>query len=220
MNEDLKKRIIDISYKHKLSHIGSCLTSVDIIEEIFAKKKKCDRFVLSAGHSGVALFTVIEKHLGINAETLLEQCGIHPDRELAGVIDADGNFTSPIDCSTGSLGHGVGIAVGMALGDPSHQVYVLTSDGEIAESSVWEAIRVAINECVQNIHIIVNHNGWTAYDKTDTRTQDLLKMVDGRLDVSVRYTSTDLPFLEGLKGHYATMSEQDYNLARSKYETN
>lgn len=213
MNEDLKKRILNISYKHKLSHIGSCLTAVDIIEEIYAKKKKCDRFVLSAGHAGLALYVVIEKHLGLNAEDLLEQCGIHPDRELVGTMDSEGNFTSPIDCSTGSLGHGLAIAVGMALGDPSHQVYVLTSDGELAEGSVWEAIRIAISECVQNIHIIVNHNGYTAYDKTDTRTQDLLKMVDGRLDVAVRYTHTDLPFLEGLKGHYHVMNEDDYKLA-------
>ena len=216
----LAKRVIDISYRHKLSHIGSCLTSLPIIDEIYKNKRHGDRFVLSAGHAGLALYVVLEKYLGLNAEDLLEQCGIHPDRELAGQFDIEGNFYSPIDCSTGSLGHGVGIAVGMALGDPSHQVYVLTSDGELAEGSVWEAIRVAISECVQNIHIIVNHNGWTAYDKTDTRTQDLLKMVDNRLDVRVRYTHTDLPFLDGLKGHYAVMSEDDMKLAMGYYETN
>lgn len=217
MNE-LKRRVIEISHKHHLSHIGSVLTALPLIDEIYGKKKKGDRFVLSAGHAGLALYVVLEKYLGLNAETLLEQCGIHPDRELAGVIDEEGNFSSPIDCSTGSLGHGVAIAVGMALGDPSHQVYVLTSDGECSEGSVWEAIRVAINECVQNIHIIVNHNGYTAYDKTDTRTQDLLKIVDGRLDVAVRYTSTDLPFLEGLKGHYAVMSAADYQVAMEAYK--
>ena len=216
MNE-LKRRVIEISHKNHLSHIGSALTALPIIDEIYARKKKGDRFVLSAGHAGLALYVVLEKYLGLDAETLLEQCGIHPDRELAGVIDEEGNFSSPIDCSTGSLGHGVAIAVGMALGDPSHQVYVVTSDGELGEGSVWEAIRVAINECVQNIHIIVNHNGWTAYDKTDTRTQDLLKMVDGRLDVAVRYTSmNDFPVcLHNLGGHYTIMNDDQYREALS-----
>ena len=211
MNNDLKRRIIDISYKHKLSHIGSCLSAVDIIDEIYAKKKKGDKFVLSAGHAGLALYVVLERYLGLNAEELLKRCGIHPDRVLAGTLDDEGNFTSPIDCSTGSLGHGVGIAVGMALGNPQNQVYVVTSDGECAEGSVWEALRIAINECVQNIHITVNHNGYTAYDKTDTRTQDLLKYVGNRIDLKVRYTTNGLDILDGLDGHYHVLMEEEYS---------
>src|SRR2546427_251920 len=61
-NKDLKKRIIEISYKNKLSHIGSCLTAVDIIDEIYAIKKPNEKFILSSGHAGLALYCVIEKY--------------------------------------------------------------------------------------------------------------------------------------------------------------
>ena len=78
-NIDLKRRIIDLSFKHKASHIGSCLTAVDIIEEIFKKKKPTERFVLSNGHAAMALYVVLEKHLkmgyliiAINVEKIIE----------------------------------------------------------------------------------------------------------------------------------------------------
>ena len=61
-NKDLKKRIFDISFRHKLSHLGSCLTAVDIIDEIYSIKKPDERFVLSSGHAGLALYVVLEKY--------------------------------------------------------------------------------------------------------------------------------------------------------------
>src|SRR3990167_9557610 len=104
-NRDLRKRIIDISYRHKLSHLGSCLTAVDIIDEIYGVKSIDERFVLSSGHAGLALYCVIEKHEGIDAEKIFEHHGVHPDR--------------CVEChlyySTGSLGQGLPAALGMAL---------------------------------------------------------------------------------------------------------
>src|SRR4051812_33407854 len=113
-NKDLKKRIIEISYKHKLSHLGSCLTAVDIIDEIFQVKKPNEKFVLSSGHAGLALYVVLEKYekkdfdgnlIPLDAEEIFEHHGTHPDRCKA----------CHLDCSTGSLGQGLPIAVGMAL---------------------------------------------------------------------------------------------------------
>jgi transketolase len=135
-NKNLKKRILEISYKHNLSHLGSCLTAVDIIDEIYAIKKHNERFVLSSGHAGLALYVVIEKYtkgddlgmvLGINAEDIFNHHGVHPDRCSQCGLDA----------STGSLGQGLPIAVGMALADRSKNVYCLISDGECSEGSVW-----------------------------------------------------------------------------------
>ena len=63
VNKELKKRILEISYKKKLSHLGSCLTAVDIIDEIFKIKKPDEKFVLSSGHAALALYVVLEKYL-------------------------------------------------------------------------------------------------------------------------------------------------------------
>ena len=75
---DLKKRILEIAYKHKLSHLGSYLSAVDIIEEIYKKKNKEDIFILSSGHAALALYVVIEKYEGKNAEELFIKHGGHP----------------------------------------------------------------------------------------------------------------------------------------------
>ena len=57
----LKKRILDIAFKNKLSHLGSYLSAVDIVDEIYNKKDKNDIFILSSGHAALALYVVLEK---------------------------------------------------------------------------------------------------------------------------------------------------------------
>ena len=121
--DKLNKRILDISIKHKLSHLGSCFTTLPIILEIFDKKKEGDSFVLSNGHSGLAYYVVLEHYYGIDAEMLLVKHGIHPERDLPNMIEV----------STGSLGLGITIASGIALSNPSKKVYCIISDGESAE---------------------------------------------------------------------------------------
>ena len=204
-NADLKKRIVELSYKHKLSHLGSCLTAVDIIDEIFQKKKSGEKFVLSAGHAGLALYVVLEKYEGLNAEDLLKKCGIHPDRIIAREY-SDFGYTEPIDCSTGSLGQGLPIALGMALADRSKKVYCLISDGEYAEGSIWEALNARYDLNVGNLEVYMNWNGWAAYRKSDSRVFDFRSQ-----GIIVTPTNVDyLPFLEGQDAHYHVMNEEEY----------
>ena len=59
---NLKKRILEIAYKNKLSHLGSYLSSVEIIDEIYSKKKSEDIFILSSGHAALALYVILEKY--------------------------------------------------------------------------------------------------------------------------------------------------------------
>ena len=150
----LRKRILEISFKKKVSHLGSCLTAVNNIDEIFKTKKKGEKFVLSSGHAAVALYCVLEKYGGRNAEKIFDHHGVHPDRcKECG-----------IDYSTGSLGQGLPAAVGMALADRTKNVYCLISDGECAEGSIFESLRV-INELnITNLLIICNSNGLGAYN--------------------------------------------------------
>ena len=195
-NKDLKRRIIEISYKNKLSHLGSCLTAVDIIDEIFKIKKPEGKAILSSGHAGLALYCVIEKYLGINAEKIFDHHGVHPDycKECH------------IDCTSGSLGHGLPIAVGMALANRNKNVYCLISDGECSEGSIWEAIRIKIQLRLHNLKTYLNYNGWGAYKKIEG---PFMPYTDYIFKTNVE----QLTFLKGQDAHYHVMNEEEYNLA-------
>jgi len=196
----LKKRILDIAYKNRLSHIGSYLSSVDIIDKIYANKHKDDIFILSSGHAALALYVVLEKYEGRDAEELFRKYGGHPHR-----AEADGIY-----CSTGSLGTGITIAVGRALANTKRKVYVLISDGECAEGSIWESLRFIQEHPINNIEVHVNINGYAAYDKVDTEylTNRLKAFLP---NINLHYTSVNqTPFLKGINAHYHVMSEEDY----------
>ena len=202
--ESLKKRILDISYKHKLSHLGSYFSSVDIINEIYETKDNKDIFILSCGHAAVALYAVIEKYHGINAEELFKKHGGHPYRD-------EDDF---LYCSTGSLGLGLPVAVGRALANPNRKVYCLISDGECAEGSIWESLRYIQEKKIDNIVVYVNINGYAAYDPVDKNyLADRLRSFCPK--INLRYTSVNqFPFLRGLNAHYHVMSEKDYRQAK------
>ena len=198
---DLKKRILEIAYKHKLGHLGSYLSAAEIVDEIYDyRKDPNDIFILSSGHAALALYAALEKYEGKNAEELFLKHGGHPHR------DEDNG----IYCSTGSLGLGITVAVGRALANKNRKVHVLISDGESAEGSVWEALRFIQESNLTNIEVYVNVNGYAAYDKVD------IKYLVDRLEVflpsiNIRYTNVNqYPFLRGLNAHYHVMSEEDY----------
>ena len=197
---DLKKRILEIAYKHKLGHLGSYLSAVDIVEEIYENKDPDDIFILSSGHAALALYAALEKYEGKNAEELFLKHGGHPHRD-----EENGIY-----CSTGSLGLGITVAVGRALANKNRKVHVLISDGESAEGSVWEALRFIKESNLSNIEVYVNVNGYAAYDKVDVKyLVDRLKVF--LPTINIRYTSVNqYPFLRGLNAHYHVMSEEDY----------
>ena len=200
----LKKRILDISYKRNLAHLGSCLSSLEIIKEIYDKKKEDDIFVLSCGHTGLALYSVLEdKYEGVDADELFEKCGVHPNR----IVD------KKIHCSTGSLGLGITAAVGFAISNKKRDVYVLLSDGEAAEGSVWESLKFIYENNLNNIHIYVNINGYSALSNVDV---DFLKktLLTFCPKINLRYTNVEqFPFLKGVESHYYVMSKDDYELS-------
>jgi len=191
----LTKRILELSFKNKLSHIGSCLGLVDILDKIYSNKNKEDKVVISNGHAHLAHLVVREKYEGINAENYIK-FGVHCDREAG------------CDVSTGSLGQGLPIAVGLALADRTKTVYCTTSDGESNEGSFWEALRIASDLKLFNLQVFLIANGYTAYDKINI---DLLKRrLDGFYPVNIVRVNTDLPFAKGLEPHYKVMTEDDY----------
>ena len=200
---DLKKRIVEIAFKHKLGHLGSYLSSVEIVDEIFSKMDKDDIFILSSGHCALALYVCLEKYHGINAEEMFLKHGGHPHRDEQ----------NKIYCSTGSLGLGLPIALGRALANPNRKVWVLISDGEAAEGSIWESLKTIQELNINNIEVFVNINGLCAYKEVDVDyiSQRLKSFLP---NINLRYTTVEqYPFLKGLNAHYHVMNENNYKQA-------
>lgn len=207
---EMKKRILDIAFKHKLSHLGTYFSSLEIIDEIYYKMNKEDIFILSSGHAALALYVVIEHYKGIDAEYLFQKHGGHPHR----------NELDQLFCSTGSLGLGLTVAVGRALANKSRKVYCLISDGESAEGSIWESLRFIKEANIDNIEVYVNLNGYCAYDKVDSNyLSNRLKIF--LPNINLRYTTVShFNFLKGLNAHYHIMSEKDYKESLKQLEKN
>jgi transketolase len=200
---NLKKRIVEIAYKHKLGHLGSYFSALEIIDSIYQKMNKDDIFILSSGHAALALYVCLEKYRGQDAEALFIKHGGHPHwDEEAGIF-----------CSTGSLGLGITIALGRAVANPNRKVYVLISDGEAAEGSVWEALKTIVEQNITNIEIHANVNGYAAYREVD------VNYLESRLksflpDIQIHHTTVEhFPFLKELNAHYHVMKENDYQTA-------
>ena len=205
VNKDLKRRIIEIAYKNKLSHLGSFFSCIDTIDWIFEHKKPKDIFILSNGHAALAQYVVLEKYYGHNAENLFEKHGGHPH------LDEPNH----IYCSTGSLGMGLSVAIGRAIINKNRRIHVMISDGETAEGVIWESLRFLDIHNIPNIQIYVMINGYGAYDKINITKlcKQITAFNDNGHIVFVHCSSEEFPFLHDLNAHYHIMKESDYKLA-------
>jgi len=188
----MKDRILELSKKHGLSHIGSCVSVAPILEEIYQNKGEDDLVVLDNGHAHLAHLVAREEYEGLeNIEDLLHENGIHCDRSVG------------CDVSTGSLGHGLGIGLGLALANKGRDVHVVVSDGSMAEGSNWEALRIKTDLKVDNLKVYVNANGWSAYGEVN------LPQLEHRMeefDSSIRfYRTVNDPMPNNLSAHYDTI---------------
>lgn len=204
----IKERIISVSKKLGTTHLSSCLTACTALEAIYEIKEPNEKFVLSNGHAALALYLVTHPK---DDECLPIQENIHADAKWA-------------DCSTGSLGHGLGIAVGMALANRHKNVYCMISDGEFAEGSIMEALRIVSEQKLTNLKVVMNCNGFGAYCETNPEKimtiirslgWGLWETTDNKEDIAkgLRVRVDDIPVMvfnmttnpepfTGLKGHY------------------
>lgn len=200
----LKTRILDISYKHGLSHLSATLTSVEIIHHLF-RHSDPDDFILSCGHAGLALYVCLEDYYGkelCDAEEMLLTHGIHPNRDPGRHCIA----------SSGSLGHGVGISIGLAISNPHRSFHCLVSDGECDEGSTWEAIRVANRLDLDNLTIDINFNGNSAYSSTYIGNLPVYENCEVH-DTTVNYAllTEGMPQLHGYSGHYHILNGSEHS---------
>lgn len=157
----LRNEILNILVKSKKGHVGGALSCVEILVALYygGLLRENDKFILSKGHVSMALYPILHD-LGYISDEDYEGCytngnplGGHPDTNIKGV-----------EFDTGSLGHGLGVACGMALADRSRDIYVLMGDGEFNEGSVWESILFAVRHKLSNIVLIIDKNNIGATD--------------------------------------------------------
>ena len=150
-------------------HTGGSLSAADILTVLYFSKMKHnpenpkwedrDRFVLSKGHAAPALYAVLARCGYFNPEAL------NSLRKLGSILQGhpDMNATPGVEISTGSLGQGLSIANGMALGlkldKKNTRVYVLMGDGEIEEGQIWEAAMSAAHYKIDNLCALLDYNG-------------------------------------------------------------
>lgn len=144
----LRNRILEVALRDGMGHIPSALSILDIIWVLYDKvMKNDDQFILSKGHGCMALYAVLEEKGLLDWSKMLWG---HPKR--GGAILA----------STGSLGHGLPMAVGLALAKKikgeSGRVFCLIGDGECNEGTVWESAMIAVHHNLDNLVIIVDQN--------------------------------------------------------------
>jgi len=164
----------------KAAHVASCLSCIEILTSLYfdladldpwnPKNPRRDRIILSKGHAAPALYACLAER------------GFFP-REMLDAYGRNGSslgehvsygLTPGVECTTGSLGHGLGVGIGMAKAIKStgrkSQVHVVMSDGECNEGSVWEAALWAPKHELNNLTAWIDMNGWQATDRTENVT--------------------------------------------------
>lgn len=161
------------SKRANVGHIGSALSIADILAAVYAivlrgsspHDSERDQFILSKGHAALALYAALAPRHWLDPALLSTFCaddsllGVHPEHELAGV-----------EFSTGSLGHGLAFGAGAALAarmqGSERRVFVLLSDAECNEGSVWESVMFAAHHHLTNLIAIVDDNEQQALGRT------------------------------------------------------
>ena len=164
---EYRKTILKIIFESGAGHTGGSLSCIDILNVLYNSVMNItpenfssfdrDHFIQSKGHSVEALYTV------------LLDCGFYKEEELRTLNNFNSHFIGHptkkvlgIEHNTGALGHGLSVAVGMALGlkmdQKKHQVYTLLGDGELSEGSVWEAVLTASKYELENLTAIIDRN--------------------------------------------------------------
>jgi len=169
----IRLTILEQAKRAGVGHIGSALSVADIIAALYSggmdisdpDAPNRDRLVLSKGHAALALYAALHQRGWLTREELNTYCedgsllGVHPEHRLRG-----------IDFSTGSLGHGLALGAGAALAarlqGSSRRVFVLLSDGECNEGSIWESAMFAAHQELSNLVVVIDMNGQQALGYT------------------------------------------------------
>lgn len=243
---ELRKTVLEMCIKAGTGHVTSCFSCVEIMVALFYHVMNPeDVFLLSKGQASPLLYAILSDKGLIDEGELWKfaskdgRLGVHLDHHIPGAI-----------ITAGSLGHGLGIGIGMALSDKTRNIYVLMGDGECCEGSVWEAAMFAGYHKISNLIVIVDCNGymvtsntqmvneienplWARWKKFGWRGghvsgSDLEELCHIRLDGNYPTVYTPqtvkgkgIPFMEGNTGwHGLAPQGEDAERARKELEDN
>jgi transketolase len=179
-----RRRILEMSQTVTALHIGGSFSCLEIVDAIYfglmrrgPTPAESDTFLLSKGHGSLAQYVILER-LGILTRADLDgyckpggRIGTHPDYGTPG-----------IEASTGSLGHGLPLSLGMAVADkrigPPRNIYVVMSDGELQEGSVWESLMLAPTLGLTGLFAFVDLNDFQSLGRTSETLPNFYPIVD------------------------------------------
>jgi transketolase len=179
-----RRRILDISQQVSALHIGSAYSCTEIVDAIYnglmrqnGDGTSPDTFLMSKGHGCMIQYVILEE-LGVLSRADLDayctpegKLGVHPDYGNPGIVAA-----------TGSLGHGLSMACGMALAERSRKsggtVFTVLSDGEVQEGSTWEALMMASSLKLDNLIAAVDNNDFQSLGRTSETHPSFYPLVD------------------------------------------
>ena len=252
LNNQAIKELVEKSYNSRVNilkmmkngegHIGGAFSALDIMTVLYNKILKHDprkpkwedrdRFILSAGHKCLALYTVLADQGYFNQDilwtynTLDTKVQMHPNEKVL----------PGVEFPTGSLGHGLPVANGIALSakldGKDYRVFAMLGDGESAEGSIWEAAMAAAHHKLDNLTVIVDRNGMQVNGMTkdimDSSTFEdkftafgwEVKTIDGHDFRDIYKTLSKLPFKKGKPSCIVadTIKCKGLTFAEAKYE--
>jgi transketolase len=179
-----RKRILDVSQQVQALHISSAYSCTEIVDCIYYGLMRRnpdgtspDTFLMSKGHGCMILYVILED-MGVLAREDLDlyckpngRLGCHPDYGNPG-----------IEASTGALGHGLSMAVGMALAERGRKtdglIYTVLSDGEVQEGSTWEAVLMASSLGCSNLVAFLDNNDFQSLGRTSETHPSFYPLVE------------------------------------------
>ncbi len=164
----VRKSIVIALHSIGGGHYGGSLSVVDILLVIYRRFLRInieqpehpdrDRLILSKGHSAIAQYSILSqlgfnRHSSVSPEMYNSSLPSHPDMTV----------TPGVDFSTGSLGQGLSVGLGMALARPDSVIWVILGDGECQEGQIWEAAMLSARLNVANLKVVVDCNGYQEF---------------------------------------------------------
>ena len=166
---ETRKKVLEMIHRAGTSHIASNYSVIDLATVLYENLKEGDYVVWSKGWAAATIYYFLAKQGKISEEDLDK----FPNPPYLGLAETS---VPGVLVSGGSMGHGLPIAVGMALGKKRTNekgiIYCIMSDGEMNEGTTWESAMLATHHKLENLVVLIDKNGWQAMG----RTEDILKI--------------------------------------------
>jgi transketolase len=211
------KKIIEISYKRKTGHIGSCLSCLPIIEKIF-EENEAPLVVLSKGHAALAYYVVLWSK-GIITEDELDTYCDPEGTKFYGHVSR--NTQANTEFTLGSLGHGLPLAAGYSFVNTERKVFCILGDGELDEGTIYETLQFLRDKNLPNFKVIIDHNKFKGFSeqKIDPNLRSYLESFDFvEIVETVKGGSISCINKLGLMSHYVKIDDSLYNQIMEELE--